>query len=175
MGGSIWVKSEISNGSTFGFTLRAKRADEDALAAQNAATSGRIIKDEFKGFTALLAEDIEINREIVESLLEPTGLAIEGAENGSLALEMFRKNPERYDIILMDVQMPVMDGYTATKRIRALGVSTQKGKDIPIIAMTANVFKEDIERSRAVGMNAHIGKPIDLNEMVHVLRQYLKK
>jgi signal transduction histidine kinase/CheY-like chemotaxis protein len=168
MDGDIWVESEPFRGSTFGFAVKIKYTDDDALTAQTEAADARITDGEFAGFTVLLAEDMEINQEIVRSLLEPTGLTIECAENGAVALEMFNKNSGRFDVILMDVQMPEVDGYTATKLIRALG------SDIPIIAMTANVFKEDIERSRSAGMNAHIGKPIDLNELVRLLRRYFK-
>ncbi|GHV49546.1 hypothetical protein FACS1894216_00020 [Synergistales bacterium] len=126
----------------------------------------------FEGCRMLMAEDVEINCEIVKSLLEPTLLAIDCAENGAEALRIFSENPERYDLIFMDVQMPELDGYEATKRIRALGVP--RAKRIPIIAMTANVFCEDIENCIAVGMNDHVGKPINLNEMLGKLRKYLK-
>ncbi|MDR0424020.1 MAG: bacteriohemerythrin [Clostridiales Family XIII bacterium] len=126
--------------------------------------------DCFKGYHMLLAEDIDINREIVLALLEPTEVEIDCAENGAEALQMFSDNPERYDMIFMDVQMPEMDGYEATRRIRALG--TPAAALIPIVAMTANVFREDIEKCLAVGMNGHVGKPLDFEEVLNVLRQY---
>ena len=125
----------------------------------------------FEGRHILLAEDVDINREIVEALLEPTLLSIDCAENGAEALRMFSEAPDEYDMILMDVQMPEMDGYEATRRIRALG--TPKAVNIPIIAMTANVFREDIERCLAAGMNSHIGKPINFNEVLDKLKTYL--
>jgi signal transduction histidine kinase/DNA-binding response OmpR family regulator len=125
----------------------------------------------FEGKRLLLAEDVEINREIVLSLLEPTLLAIDCAENGAEAVRLFSESPERYDMIFMDVQMPEMDGYEATRRIRALG--PPKAREIPIVAMTANVFREDIERCLAAGMNDHIGKPLDLDEVLSMLRKYL--
>jgi CheY-like chemotaxis protein len=127
--------------------------------------------DCFKEFRVLLAEDVEINREIVLALLEPTELTIDCAENGAVALQMFSGTPDQYDMIFMDVQMPEMDGYEATKRIRALAIP--KAKTIPIIAMTANVFREDIEKCLAAGMNGHIAKPIDFNEVRTQLREYL--
>jgi signal transduction histidine kinase/CheY-like chemotaxis protein len=139
--------------------------------------------DKFKGERILLAEDVEINREIVISLLEPLSLAIDCAENGVEAVKLFTEHPEKYDMIFMDVQMPEMDGYAATRLIRAF--EEERGKNmaaehpqegprgVPIVAMTANVFREDIEKCLAAGMNAHVGKPLDLDEMLAVLRTYL--
>ncbi|GBU23282.1 histidine kinase [Fibrobacteres bacterium R8-0-B4] len=119
----------------------------------------------------LLAEDVEINREIVLALLEPTQLSIDCAENGAEAVRMFTEAPDKYDMIFMDVQMPEMDGYEATRRIRALNVP--KALTIPIVAMTANVFREDIDRCLEAGMNSHIGKPLDFNELLEKLNEYL--
>jgi CheY-like chemotaxis protein len=129
------------------------------------------IVDSFKGFHLLLAEDIEINREIVLALLEPTELEIDCAENGAEALGKFEAAPEKYDMIFMDVQMPEMDGYEATRRIRALDFP--RSKQIPIVAMTANVFRQDIERCLESGMNDHVGKPLDFSEVLTKLRKYL--
>jgi CheY-like chemotaxis protein len=125
----------------------------------------------FEGYRVLLAEDVDINREIVQALLEPTLLTIDCAENGAEAVRMFTDAPENYDIILMDVQMPEMDGYEATRRIRALNLS--RARTIPIIAMTANVFREDVEKCLAAGMNEHVGKPLDFLEVMATLRKYL--
>ncbi len=127
--------------------------------------------DEFAGKSLLLAEDIEINREIVMTLLAETGLNIDCAENGKEALALLEANPNKYDMVFMDMQMPCMDGLEATRRIRAL--SSPWCKEIPIIAMTANVFKDDIENCLNAGMNGHIGKPIDLDDMMEQLRKYL--
>ena len=124
----------------------------------------------FSGHTILIAEDIEINREIMSALLDETEVAIDYAENGKLAVSMFERQPEKYSLILMDIQMPEMDGYAASQAIRALGAP---GAKVPIVAMTANVFREDIERCLAVGMNGHIGKPIDTAELFEKLNQYL--
>ena len=125
----------------------------------------------FAGRRILLAEDIEINREIVMALLEPTGLAIDCAENGREACEMFLAAPDAYDMIFMDIHMPEVDGYEATRTIR--GAGSARAGEIPIIAMTANVFREDIEKCLAAGMNDHIGKPLDIDDVTAKLRQYL--
>ena len=127
--------------------------------------------DDFSGCSLLLAEDVDINREIVSSLLEPTKLSIDYAENGAQAVQMFSAAPEKYDMIFMDVQMPEMDGYEATRHIRSLDLPN--AATIPIVAMTANVFREDIELCLAAGMNAHVGKPLDLKEVLAALREYL--
>ena len=128
--------------------------------------------DDFGGHTILLAEDVEINREIVLALLDTTNINIECAENGAQALSMFEAAPDRYDMIFMDIQMPEMDGYEATRQIRALGIP--EAKTIPIIAMTANVFHEDVEKCLEAGMNAHIGKPINFDDVIDQLRLYIK-
>jgi len=131
----------------------------------------------FAGRRILLVEDVEINREIVQTLLEPTELEIDCAENGAIAVKMFAEDPLKYDIIFMDVQMPEMDGYDATRRIRALEAETasasQDARRVPIIAMTANVFKEDIERCLAAGMDSHVGKPLDFEEVMNRLHSFL--
>ena len=119
----------------------------------------------------LLVDDIEINREILTALLSDTGASIEIAENGKIACEKFEAEPERYHLIMMDVQMPEMDGYEATRIIRAS--PSRRGTEIPIIAMTANVFNEDIEKCLAAGMNGHLGKPVNIAELMNTLRKYL--
>jgi CheY-like chemotaxis protein len=127
--------------------------------------------DDFSGYCVLLAEDVEINREIVLTLLEPTKLVIDSAETGVEAVRLYSEDPERYAMIFMDVQMPEMDGYEATRRIRAF--HAPRAGEIPIVAMTANVFREDIEKCLEAGMNDHIGKPLDLGEVMEKLRKYL--
>jgi len=126
-----------------------------------------------KGTNILMAEDVEVNREIVTAMLEPTGIEIDCAENGEEAVRMFSEFPEKYSLIFMDVQMPELDGYEATKKIRDSG--NPNGKIIPIVAMTANVFKDDIEKCIVSGMNQHIGKPLDFGEIMGVLKTYLVK
>ena len=145
----------------------------ECLGTDNVIPEGGRITNEglFRGRRIILAEDVEVNREIVNILLEPTGLTIDMAENGLVAVELFKENPDSYDVIFMDVQMPEMDGYEAARKIRALDF--EKAKQIPIIAMTANVFREDIERCFECGMNEHIGKPIDYTKMISKLCGYL--
>ena len=167
MGGKIWIQSEIKKGSTFTFTVRMKRGS-DKKQIEEAAPD---INDIFEGRRILMVEDVEINREIVIILLEPTNLKIDCAENGVDAVRMFREAPQLYDFIFMDIQMPEMDGYEATRRIRELDIP--KAKTIPIVAMTANVFKEDIEKCLNAGMNDHVGKPLDIDEVLDLLRKYL--
>ena len=137
----------------------------------NAKTSQEDTADTYEGRVVLLAEDVEINREIVLSILESTLMGIDCAEDGEQAVEMFSKDPDYYDMIFMDVQMPKMDGYDATRAIRALDIP--RAKTIPIIAMTANVFKEDIEKCLESGMNDHLGKPLDFREIRSKLREYM--
>jgi len=127
----------------------------------------------FKGSRILLVEDVEINREIVISLLEHTLLDIDCAENGEEALRIFSESPEIYDMIFMDLQMPKMDGYEATRRIRAL--RPPESFRVPIIGMTATVFREDVEKCIAAGMNDHLGKPLNLDGVLSMLRKYLPK
>ncbi len=131
------------------------------------------IKGVFAGHHILFAEDVDINREIVLSLLDPTRIEIDCAENGAEAVQMFLRAPDKYDLIFMDVQMPEMDGYEATRQIRSLDIP--QAKVIPIVAMTANVFKEDVEKCIASGMNGHLGKPLDMGELLRVLMKYLSR
>jgi signal transduction histidine kinase/DNA-binding response OmpR family regulator len=141
-------------------------AQEDGRAKRNLTFPGRRI---------LLAEDMEINREIVIALLEPTKLVIDCAENGVEAVKKFKSNPEAYDMIFMDVQMPEMDGYEATRLIRKLEAKRKRSSTVPIIAMTANVFREDVENCLKAGMNEHIGKPLDFNDVLDKLEKYIQK
>jgi CheY-like chemotaxis protein len=129
------------------------------------------IKGIFKGKKLLVAEDVDINREILVSLLHDTGLSIDCAQNGMEAVEMVRAAPAQYDAILMDVQMPRMDGLEATRLIREL--LAEQPKEVPIVAMTAHVFKSDIEGCLAAGMNDHIGKPFEINDVLTKLYKYL--
>jgi CheY-like chemotaxis protein len=184
MGGTIWVESEQGKGSRFIFTVKAERGKkntasipdgrDESLSLREAADEGDTeirMGGRFTGKKLLVAEDVEINREILMSLLEDTGIGIDCAGNGVEAVEMVSAAPDKYDAILMDVQMPKMDGLEATRLIRARNV--RRLKNIPIIAMTAHVFKSDIEECLKAGMNEHIGKPIDIDDVLKKLNKYL--
>ena len=120
----------------------------------------------------LLAEDNELNREIATAILEEEGFTLESAENGAEAVELLKRSgPGHFDLILMDVQMPEMDGYEATRTIRAL--EDKKLADIPILAMTANAFEEDKREALQSGMNGHIAKPIDIDKLFATLDEGL--
>ena len=140
--------------------------------AGSAAGTAKGQTPDFTGNTVLVAEDVEINRDILSALLEPTRVRLEYAENGQLALDMFNAAQDKYNLILMDIHMPVMDGYEATRRIRAL--NTETARSVPIIAMTANVFSEDVQRCIEAGMNGHTGKPVDYAKLINKLAEYLK-
>jgi len=127
----------------------------------------------FEGYSILLAEDVDVNREIVVALLEPTMIQIDCAVNGIEAVEMYKAAPEKYSMIFMDLQMPEMDGLEATECIRSLDYPN--AKDIPIVAMTANVFREDIEKCIKAGMNDHVGKPIDIDAVIEIMQKHLFK
>ena len=142
------------------------------VSQQVAEQSQQDVSGLFAGKRILLVEDVEINREIVMSLLKPTLLQVDCAENGKEAVRFFSEAPSVYDMILMDIQMPEMDGYDATRHIRAL--DDPRAKSIPIVAMTANVFKEDIRNCLNAGMNSHIGKPLDFNDVIDTIKTYLR-
>ncbi|MDR3354686.1 MAG: response regulator, partial [Synergistaceae bacterium] len=144
-----------------------------SASALTSADEGKKEIDRFDGHRILLVEDVEINREIVLDFLAPTLISIDCAENGVEAVRMFADTPWKYDMIFMDMQMPEMDGLEATRRIRALDVPN--AAKVPIVAMTANVFREDIERCVEAGMNDHVGKPLDFEEVRIKLRKYLTK
>ena len=172
MGGRIRAESELGKGSTFIFVVPLET--EGAGAHESPAADSpfpEVARGCYAGRTVLLTEDVDINREIVIALLEPTGIKVECAKDGAQALRMFTAEPDRYDMIFMDLQMPTMDGMTATRLIRELG--TPKAAGIPIVAMTANVFQEDIDECLTNGMNDHLGKPLDFRQMLEKLKQYL--
>ena len=130
-------------------------------------------EDDYSGSRILLVEDNELNQEIAMELLGMTGVQVDAAGDGAQALDLFQRSPEGwYDLILMDIQMPVMDGFEATRRIRAL--PRQDAQGVWIVAMTANAFVEDIRLSRAAGMNEHVSKPVDVDRLMDILRRQLK-
>jgi|TergutMp193P3_1026864.scaffolds.fasta_scaffold01736_4 signal transduction histidine kinase/ActR/RegA family two-component response regulator len=170
MGGSISLQSKEGQGSTFKFTIRcASRKNIEKKAEQQQDDN---VDYDFTGKRCLVVDDIEINREIILELLSHTGMEFDTAYNGANALEKFKSSPEGYfNIILMDMQMPVMDGCMAASEIRRLG--RPDASTVQIIAMTANVLREDVVRAAEAGMNAHLGKPIEIAEMFKVLRECL--
>jgi CheY-like chemotaxis protein/anti-sigma regulatory factor (Ser/Thr protein kinase) len=183
MGGDIWVESELGKGSTFTFTVRAGRGTKEKHALMDPDINSDMQEKpeetqsntsiNFEGNRILLVEDMEINREIVLAMLEPLSLTVDCAETGAEAINKFLLNPDVYDMILMDVQMPGMDGYEATHRIRSLDIP--EAKTIPIIALTANVFREDVEKCLLAGMNDHLGKPMDADALFEKIDLYLPK
>ena len=177
MDGRVWVESEEGKGSKFALefiAVRGTMAEEPGGISGAPAGEGLAVMEDLPDFTGrriLLAEDNEVNREIVYGLLEPTGVGITSAENGAVALEVFAGTPEDFDLIFMDMHMPEMDGNAATAKIRAL--DHPYAKEVPIIAMTANVFREDIDRCLEVGMNDHLGKPLNFVEVLEKMKKYL--
>lgn len=172
MGGSIQVESRLGIGTKFTVDLSFDIASkEEVYGSQDTIKSSAI--HTIKGKRILLVEDNELNAEIAKTVLEDVGALITRAENGQQALELFKEKPTgTFDAILMDLMMPVMDGYTATRKIRLLERSD--AKTIPIIAMTANAFQEDAEKCIAVGMNAHLAKPLDIEKMKTIICEQTK-
>jgi len=172
MGGKIWVESKPGEGAAFSFTVKLQICKKDDIYCSDEDTCDSPMEvGEFVRKRMLLAEDIEVNREIMLSLLEDTGIMIDCVDNGKDAFRIIEESADKYDIVLMDVQMPQMDGLEATRHIRAL--PDARAAKLPIIAMTANVFKDDIEACLAAGMDGHLGKPIDSDKVMGVLRKYL--
>ena len=168
MGGRITVKSEQGKGSEFTISLRFPVGE--AKAGQMIPVSKA---SDFTGKKLLVVEDNELNLEIASTLLEEAGFEVDTAGNGKIAVEKVEAaSAGRYDLILMDVQMPEMDGYEATRRIRAL--PDKKKAAIPIVAMTANAFEEDQKNALNAGMNGHIAKPLDIQKLFQVLSELLK-
>jgi len=169
MNGKIWVKSTYQLGTTFSFEieLKALTKSTDSMTQQEESEriNFKINSDLLKNKHILIAEDNVINQEIILGLLEDSQLMVSIANNGKEAIELHKNN--HYDLILMDIQMPILDGYEAAKAIRATD------KKIPIIAVTASAMKEDIEKSKAYGMDDHINKPIDVAKLYEILLKYL--
>ncbi len=167
--GGISVSSAPGEGSSFALKVRLRRGTPDMLSPRTPLKQPSNVS--FAGKRALLVEDIEINREIVMAMLQETGLQIDEAENGLRAVEAVSAKPDLYDIIFMDIHMPEKDGYAATKDIRAL--DSPNARNMPIIAMTANVFSEDVQNCLDAGMNDHIAKPIDYDALVLKISKWL--
>ena len=169
MDGAIAVQSEQGKGTAISVMLSLPPSD----AAPAAEAPHEVQNADLSGLRLLLAEDNELNREIANTLLEAKGAVITNAVNGAEAVEIFRNSPPgTFDVILMDVMMPVMDGLTAAKTIRAL--DRADAKTIPIFAMTANAFSEDVAKSLAAGMNEHLSKPINMDMLLSAISKYVK-
>ncbi|MCK5295138.1 MAG: response regulator, partial [Arcobacteraceae bacterium] len=167
MDGEIYCESELGNGSTFTFTVRLPKGDKNNIEYKQQIDISKITT--LKNSNILLVEDNIINQEIILGILENSGINIDTANNGKEAVDMFSKN--NYELILMDLQMPIMGGIEATQIIR----TTKNGKDIPIIALTANAMKEDVQRTKDAGMNEHLNKPIDVDKLYETLLKYISK
>ena len=171
MGGTIRVETEQGKGTEFTIEVTFPLAGDDG--EDGASEGGGAGEVRLEGVRLLLVEDNEINREIATLLLEEAGMELDTAENGKIAVEkVAASRPGDYQLVLMDIQMPVMDGYEATKAIRAL--KDQALARIPIVAMTANAFSEDIQAARDAGMDGHIAKPIDVPKMMETLAEILR-
>ncbi len=169
LGGKIQIKSEPGKGSMFMVDLPFEFTEEEPV---NTKQMEAMLQKSFDSKRVLLVEDMLVNRELAKVILEEQKIRVEVAEDGQQAVDLFAANPDRFDAILMDVQMPIMDGYEATKAIRL--IDTPRAKTIPIIAMTANAFVEDKQRAMEAGMDDHIAKPIDVNQMNRTLSKYLR-
>ena len=174
MGGTIEVFTEQGSGTEFVIHIKLRLAEEKDLKKDSTGGGDPLAKVvDFTGKRLLLVEDNAINLEIAQMLLEQMGFQVETAENGKVAVEkVSASQPGHYDAILMDIQMPVMDGYAAAREIRAL--KDPKLAGIPILAMTANAFPEDIQAAKEAGMQSHIAKPIDVAVLKKELESVLK-
>ena len=168
MGGTLEISSELNVGSRFVVTIPFELADESEVV--------KIEKDadvSIKGMHILLAEDNELNREIAETLLREEGAQVTSVVNGREAVDAVANNdPDTFDLELMDVMMPVMDGHEATRQIRQMG--RPDAETLPVVAMTANAFAEDIQKSFDAGMNGHITKPLEIDKMMRIIAKYRK-
>ena len=168
MGGTIAVRSALAKGSSFTFSLTLPKTQDALAQAQELSTDDL----DLSGKRILLVEDIAINRLIVCELLQETNVTIDEAEDGEEAVSLFAQSPQgHYDLIFMDIQMPRLNGYDAAKRIRA--ASHGDARNIPIIAMTANAYREDIDRAMAAGMDGHLSKPIDIDMVKRLLAEMI--
>ena len=170
MGGAIIVRSKLGEGTEVTFSIPHRIGEDPSVITDNTAQDEEL---DFTGKRILMAEDNDLNAEITTTILEDSGLTVERAKDGIECIDMLVKNDAGYyDMILMDIQMPNLDGYGATQRIRMLNDSAKA--NIPIVALTANAFKEDQQKAFDVGMNAHLAKPIDIDKIFETLKDLLK-
>jgi CheY-like chemotaxis protein len=173
LGGEITVESELGRGTRFTVILNmecaenaeAERCERKQGTDENAMKTPQL--HDFHGKRILLVDDKEMNREVAREILKMMNLCVDEAKDGGEAVEMYRKNPN-YDLILMDIQMPAMDGYSATREIRSM-----EGGNVPIVAMTANAFLQDVKASKSAGMNDHVSKPIDIEKLQAVVAKWV--
>ena len=171
MGGTISVESKKSNGSTFAVDLPLEMTSIENIDHQEMTQA----KENLRGIRVLLAEDNDLNAEIAEIQLEELGMKVTRANDGKQAVELFSDKPaDTFNVILMDIMMPQMNGYEATKAIRHMD-DRPDGREIPIIAMTANAFAEDVQASMDAGMNGHLSKPIVMDEVIKTISRNLDR
>ena len=171
MGGEIHLESQAGQGSCFSFTLGFQTVEEQDVEGRKRVEDETV---DFTGCRVLLVEDNKLNTEIAVSILEMQGFEVETAENGLLGVERFQESiPDYYDLILMDIRMPVMDGLEAAETIRRL--NRKDARTVPIIAMTANAFDEDMKKSIDSGMNGHLTKPVDIKELIRTAGEAIRE
>ncbi len=170
MGGKITVKSKLGEGTEFKIFFDSKVVPDYENVIEEKIEDDTII--DFSGKTVLVVEDNVLNNEIVCEILEEEGFVVTSVDDGSKAVEIIEQAENIFDVVLMDIQMPIMNGYQATKKIRAM--EDEKKKSVPIVAMTANAFAEDREHAFSVGMNEHVAKPLDINNLLKVLSKLLR-
>lgn len=170
MGGTIEVTSKLQEGTSFRLTIDIPYLDETAISDENEKEDGCL----GKGMHLLVAEDNELNYEILSEQLEMHGITCDHAENGKICVDMFTSAENFcYDAVLMDMQMPVMDGSAAAKAIRRL--NTDYAKNVPIIAVTANAYSEDVKKCKDAGMDGHISKPVNIGKIIKLIVELKNK
>jgi signal transduction histidine kinase/ABC-type amino acid transport substrate-binding protein/CheY-like chemotaxis protein len=167
LGGEIWVESKPDKGSKFIFELELLEGKVSNIVQTTYEPLKKMVS--FEDGSILLVDDSKINQDIILGILKSNNLNIDTASNGKEALKKFKTNPNKYKLIFMDMQMPIMDGVTTTKHIRKLNT----GKNIPIIALTANAMREDIQKTKEAGMQKHLNKPVDIDELYNILMEYI--